>query len=134
VNPELVRRVWRRAHDRCEYCKLPARFHPAPFQIDHIVARQHGGGTDLSNLALSCLHCNARKGPNIAGIDPSTGNVTRLFNPREDRWDTHFEWDGAAIAGRTTVGRVTVQVLGMNDPDFLEVRLALIGEGAFAVE
>ncbi len=26
-----------------------------PFQIDHIIAEQHGGPTTLSNLAWSCL-------------------------------------------------------------------------------
>jgi HNH endonuclease len=53
-------------NSRCEYCRLSSALHPTPFQIDHIIARQHGGGTTLENLA----HCNRYKGPNIAGIDP----------------------------------------------------------------
>jgi len=51
---------------------LPSAFHPAPFQIDHIIARQHGGKAELENLALSCIHCNRFKGPNVAGVDPDT--------------------------------------------------------------
>ena len=37
---------------RCEYCRLPERWLSTPFQIDHIIARQHGGETNLDNLAL----------------------------------------------------------------------------------
>ncbi len=74
-------------------------------QIDHILARQHGGETNLENLALACVHCNQRKGPNIAGRDPVTGEVVRLFHPRQDVWRDHFEWDGPDLAGRTQIGR-----------------------------
>jgi hypothetical protein len=34
----FVRRVWRRAGDRCEYCLIPQFAFPLPFQIDHIDA------------------------------------------------------------------------------------------------
>ena len=70
-------------------------------QIDHILTRQHGGETNLENLALACVHCNQRKGPNIAGRDPVTGEVVRLFHPRQDLWRDHFEWDGPDLVGRT---------------------------------
>jgi hypothetical protein len=95
------------------------------------VARQHGGQTVLENLALACLHCNRHKGPNIAGTDSDTGEIVRPFHPRSDRGKDHFEWAGAALTGRTTIGRVTIQVLAMNDPDFLATREALIQDPAF---
>jgi hypothetical protein len=38
---------------------------------------------------------------------------------------------GRALAARTVIGRVTIQVLAINDPDFLAVREALIAERAF---
>jgi hypothetical protein len=113
---------------------LPASVYPLPFHVDHIVARQHGGRTVLENLALSCLHCNRHKGPNIAGTDPDTGEIMRLFHPRSDRWSDHFEWTRAALTGKTAVGRITIQVLAINDPDFLAVRKALIQERVFRLE
>jgi hypothetical protein len=131
VNQELVRQVWRRAEGRCEYCRLPAAAYPLPFHVDHIVAQQHGGPTSLENLALACLHCNRHKGPNIAGRDPLTGEIVRLFHPRQDPWTKHFAWTGAELAARTVMGRVTIQVLAINDPDFLAVREALVAEQAF---
>jgi len=78
MDRRLQELVWHRAGGVCEYCRLPATVHSDPFPIDHIIARQHGGETVESNLALSCFRCNTHKGPNIAGIDP----LTRLLQLR----------------------------------------------------
>src|SRR5258706_5054453 len=88
----------------------------------------------FENLALACLHCNRHKGPNIAGTDPNTGEIIRLFHPRLDRWNKPFEWLGGELCGRTTMGRVTIKVLAINDADFLGVREALIQEQLFPLE
>ena len=133
MNPDLTRRIWTRAAHRCEYCHLPANTYPLPFHIDHIIARQHGGETHPDNLALACLHCNRHKGPNIAGVDPITGSLSRLFHPRKDDWTIHFEWAGHELRGKTSVRRVTIEVLAINDPDFRAVRAQLMSEGAYAV-
>ena len=63
----------------CEYCHLPDTSTTLPFQIDHIIAEKHAGLTILENLACRCLHCNAFKGPNIAGVDREAQEVVRLF-------------------------------------------------------
>jgi hypothetical protein len=128
VNQELSRTVWERAADRCEYCALPQFSFPLRFQIDHVRAEKHGGATIESNLALACAHCNRHKGPNLAGFDDETGQIVRLFNPRTDIWDEHFAADRAHLRGKTAIGRVTVDVLGMNSPDQLFVRNALLRE------
>ncbi len=101
----IVTRVRERAAGCCEYCRLLSVAHPALFQIDHIVARQHVGGDGLDNLAFACIHCNRYKRPNIAGIDPDTGEVTRLFNPRKDEWSRHFRWNGPEIVPLTPVAQ-----------------------------
>ena len=49
-------------------------------------------------------------------FDPRTSRV-RLFHPRQDRWDEHFERNGVLIVGRTAVGRATVGLLKMNAAD-----------------
>jgi HNH endonuclease len=51
MNRRVLEKVRARAGDRCEYCRVPRRFDPLPFQVDHIVAEQHGGRTILENLA-----------------------------------------------------------------------------------
>ena len=127
----LRRAVQELAAGRCDYCRLPMEFDPSPFQIDHIVAIQHGGETVLENLALSCVHCNKRKGPNIAGIDPQTGQVAALFHPRRQRWDRHFEWRGAELVGRTRIGRATIRVLDINHVQLVAWREELRKEDLF---
>jgi hypothetical protein len=128
VNRELARGVRERAGGRCEYCLMPQFVFPLPFQIDHIVAEKHGGETVPTNLALACPHCNLYKGPNIAGRDPDSGQVLRLFHPRSDSWTEHFQFEGPRIVGRTPVGRVTVQVLALNAEELLLFRVELLEE------
>jgi hypothetical protein len=100
-----------------------------PFQIDHIIARQHGGTAVLQNLALACFHCNRFKGPNIAGLDSVSGQLVRLFHPRNDVWTNHFQRDRAWILGISGIGRATVHVLAMNAEDLLQLRIELLKEG-----
>lgn len=127
----LHRDVWRRAHARCEYCQMPQRYDPLPFQLDHVVARVHGGPTESDNLALACVACNRHKGPNLAGRDPGTGRIVTLFHPRREVWTRHFVWRGALLAGRTPRGRATIEVLGINLPHRVALRATLIEEGGF---
>jgi hypothetical protein len=74
---------------------------------------------------LACIDCNLCKGANLTGIDPSTGSVTLLFDPRNQQWDEHFKWRGYRIIGRTDVGRATVNCLDLNSNDRLMIRLAV---------
>ena len=127
----LLSELRKLAGGRCDYCRMPERFDPLPFQVDHIIAEQHGGPTVLKNLAWSCLHCNKHKGPNIAGIDPESGALVALFHPRRQDWRRHFLWDGPVLCGRTRSARATIEVLAVNAPDFLAFRAELIDEGAF---
>jgi hypothetical protein len=95
------------------------------FHVEHIVPRQHGGGDSPENLALACFHCNLHKGPNLTGIDPDSGTVVHLFDPRRQSWDEHFSMAGAVLVGETPVGRATVRVLSMNAPTRIELRTEL---------
>ena len=112
-----------RARGCCEHCALPQSAEPFfVFHIEHILARQHGGGDEPENLALACYHCNARKGPNLTAIDPATAVVVPLFHPRRDGWRAHFALNGNLIEGVTPTGRATVALLKMNAPDRRRLR------------
>jgi hypothetical protein len=123
--------VWQRAVSRCEYCQMPQQFTDPTHELDHVIAEKHRGPTILDNLALACFHCNNHKGPNIAGADPETGHVTRLYHPRQDRWSDHFAWSGAILVGLTAIGRATVAVLEINLRHRVVHREALLEEGVF---
>ena len=131
MDEALRQLIWDRAQDACEYCHLPQRFDILPFQIDHIIAQKHHGPTASDNLALCCYNDNSYKGPNIAGIDPETGEVTRLFHPRRDSWEEHFRWAGPVLVGRTAIGRTTIDVLAINLPERVEHRRLLLLAGVW---
>jgi hypothetical protein len=122
-----------RAEHRCEYCDFPESLAELPFHFDHVIAQQHGGATRLDNLALACCYCNRYKGPNVASIDPHTGEVVALLNPRRHTWREHFVWQGARLSGLTDAGRATVQLLQINRTDAVAVRQLLMDASIFPV-
>lgn len=119
---DLVRR---RAENRCEYCRLPQDAVDFAFHVEHVIARQHGGGDAPDDLALACDRCNLHKGPNLTAIDPVSGAVVRLFDPRREDWNDHFRSDAAIMLGLTPTGRATVRLLEMNAARRVALRAAL---------
>ena len=107
----------------CEYCGLPEPLAFVEHQIDHIIAIMHGGSSEPDNLALSCTLCNRYKGSDIASIDPETGGIEPLYNPRKQAWNRHFRFvSGGQIIGISRAGRATVRLLQLNRPDRLRER------------
>ena len=129
MDEQLVQLVWRRADGRCEYCFLPQTGTTLSHEFDHVIAAKHGGRTTAGNLALACFTFNHHKGPNIAGIDPVTNSIVRLYNPRRHKWDRHFTWAGPILVGRTAIGRATIAILEINLSYRVEIRAALMDEG-----
>jgi len=125
----LCRFVIERARGCCEYCLLHQDDTDFAHHVDHLIALKHGGRTEEENLALACMECNLRKGPDLAAIDPVEKVVVSLFNPRVQRWSEHFTVVNASLVGTTPTGRATAALLRMNDPArFLErQRLILAG-------
>lgn len=117
--------VFERAAGRCEYCRIHQDDVASRHPIDHITPLSHGGKTDEANLALACSLCNTAKGSNLSGIDPLTGRVALLFDPRRQKWSRHFALEGAVIVGLTATGRATVRLLRLNDPRRIDERLRL---------
>ena len=125
--PADIRRLVReRAGRCCEYCLIPESLTFALHEIDHIVAEKHGGPTVADNLALCCTICNGRKGSDMASVDPDTGDIVPLFNPRRDRWRDHFFLIAGRIEARTATRRVTVRLLQLNLPHRVEERSLLM--------
>ncbi len=131
MNRALEQQVRRRARGLCEYCRIPQQYDEARFEVEHTIARQHGGHTVAANLAVACFSCNRHKGPNLTGIDAKTRRLTRLFHPRRMKWARHFRWDGPVLTGRTAVGRTTIAVPEINHPLRVRLREELIEEGVF---
>lgn len=86
-----------------------------------------------SNLALACLSCNLHKGSDIASIDPISGELTALYDPRLNNWDAHFDLDlrSGKIEGKTPKGRATIQLLQFNTNERIEERVRLMNVATY---
>lgn len=78
MDPATQDLVRHRAQGRCELCGISQANIAARFHVEHIIARQHGGTDEPSNLALACDRCNAFKGPNLSSIDPANPGWAEL--------------------------------------------------------
>ena len=125
--------VAERAGRRCEYCRAPEVVFNFPFEVEHIKPQVEGGTDDESNLALACRSCNIFKSAHLTGFDDVIRADVRLFHPRHDRWDEHFEAvaDTGLIRGCTDVGRATVTRLRMNRESQLNARVQWMRLGLF---
>jgi hypothetical protein len=128
ISAALRQLVSDRASGACEYCLIHQTFSIYSHEVDHIIALKHGGQTTAENLVLACLPCNRHKGSDLTSIDPLTGAITSLFNPRRQAWTEHFKTDGGYISGLTATGRTTVFLLRFNDIGRLPLRQALANQ------
>jgi hypothetical protein len=131
IGRALRDQVTKDARHRCGYCLTSARITGAPLEIDHIVPESLGGLTVRENLWLACSMCNDHKGNRIAAVDPRSGEEVRIFDPRRQLWEDHFEWsaDGDVIIGKTPTGRATIAAVRLNRAALVEARRGWVSAG-----
>lgn len=104
------------ARNRCGYCLAQQEIIGVQLHIEHILPESAGGLSERGNLWLACSECNNHKGAQVEAVDPQTGAIVPLFNPRQQPWSAHFRWseDGSEVIGVTAIGRATVITLDLN--------------------
>ena len=133
ISPELRQTIAARANLLCEYCLVAEADTFYGCEVDHIISLKHGGSSEVDNLAYACALCNRSKGSDIGSIS-ATGEFTRFFNPRTDRWAEHFVLEHAVIRALTTVGEVTAHILEFNNSARLHEREEMIRFGKYPGE
>lgn len=133
ISAELREAIANRARQLCEYCLIAETDTFYGCEVDHIISLKHSGSSEPDNLAYSCALCNRAKGSDIGSIAAS-GEFTRFFNPRTDRWTEHFRLEGSSIQPLTTIGEVTARILGFNDGARLHEREEMIRFGKYPSE
>lgn len=132
ITAKQRKQVRERASQCCEYCRSQEMFATESFSIDHIIPRMMGGETKINNLAYACLGCNSYKSSHTEATDPATGNKASLFDPRRQKWGSHFTWSAnlTDILGTTPTGRATIIALKMNRQNLINLRrlVLLIGQ------
>jgi len=124
VSADLRLLVSTRAGFVCEYCLIHEDDTYLGCQIDHIISEKHGGPTVAENLAYACTFCNRSKGSDIGSL-LATGQFTRFFNPRSDRWADHFMLVADRVEAKSPIGEATSRILAFNAPERLLERSAL---------
>jgi hypothetical protein len=123
--PKALRnKVAAKARYRCGYCLTQEKVTGMPMDVDHLIPEALGGPTEEANLWLVCGLCNAFKSNRVNVVDPETGEIIVLFNPRYQIWSEHFRWvsSGEIIEGITSTGRATVSALQLNRELLVEAR------------
>lgn len=133
VSAALRRQVYDRSNGSCEYCWIPELAALISHEVDHVIAEKHGGQTDGDNLALACTSCNKFKGSDLASIDPTNGEIVRLYQPRRDQWQDHFQFQSGEILPLTAIGRVTVRLLQLNRSERVAIRRVLEQAGVLQI-
>jgi HNH endonuclease len=133
INKEVESKIRRDAKNLCGYCLNPQELIPFKLEIEHIYPQALGGETVEENLWLACRECNAHKSKKIKSVDFLTGKLVKLFNPRVQIWQEHFEFskDKTKIIGKTPCGRATVESLQMNNFYQTTARSAWLATGKF---
>lgn len=132
ISEKLRLQVAQNANFKCEYCLTPEFFLATTFHIDHIRSVKHGGKTILRNLAYACPHCNQNKGSDIASYS-NDDEIVRLFNPRIDFWNEHFEvLSDGTIASLSSIGEATINTLRFNQLERMIFRKSLIEIGVIS--
>jgi len=82
IPADVDQRVRQAAGNRCGHCLSPQHLVMARLEIAHIIPLARGGSDDEPNLWLACPICNGHKSDKIEAVDPETGQIVKLFNPR----------------------------------------------------
>lgn len=136
ISLELDKKIRLQARNRCGYCLNPQELIPYKLEIEHIHPKGLGGKPVEENLWLACRECNAHKARKVRALDPLTGKIVKLFNPRKQSWREHFEFsqNSTEIIGKTACGRATVESLQMNNFYQKTARAAWVEAGKFPPE
>lgn len=124
VSAQAKQAVVARAGSRCEYCQMHDSLQGATFHVEHVIPRSVGGTEDVTNLAWACPSCNLHKSDRVSVTFAGSPDPVTLFNPRENLWADHFEWDDYSLIGKTVCGNATIEALHLNTKRRQRIRQA----------
>lgn len=115
LSESIKNQVISRANKCCECCLKSNLVAYVSHQIDHIISLKHGGNNDIDNLAYACYLCNVNKGSDIGTVLLPERTFTRLYNPRTDNWNEHFEIFEGKFYPKTPIAEATIKILQLNE-------------------
>jgi HNH endonuclease len=125
VSDSVRNLVAKRANYCCEYCRIHQDDLVFTYQVDHIISLKHNGTNQTDNLAYTCSLCNQNKGTDLGTYIAESKRLIRLFNPRTDKWEYHFQYSNGEILAKTKIALATIKVLDLNNPERIILRRVL---------
>lgn len=74
------RNIYSHYSHQCCYCGK--KFNSTELNLDHVIPKAQSGKTDWTNIVLSCVPCNVRKGNNT----PQQVNLIMKYQPHKPAW------------------------------------------------
>ena len=74
------RNIYEHYNNKCSYCGH--QYSTKELNLDHVIPRSKGGGTNWDNIVLSCLPCNSRKDD----MTPEQAGMKLLVKPSRPKW------------------------------------------------
>jgi uncharacterized protein (TIGR02646 family) len=129
--------VWRRAsiqnnlatmsQTKCAYCELRLRTEARYLEVEHFRCKKDFAHlvVEWTNLLPICGRCNRMKGEHNVDLEGL------IVEPTLDNPGTHIYYSNYRLHGRDALGRRTIEVLFLNDPDHLVQARFDLGEALY---
>lgn len=125
VPDELGEHIRQRFDYRCAYCGVHERDVGSELEVEHFHPRSKGGSDDIDNLIYSCSACNRFKANYWPTADAP--HHLHLLHPLHDDHQTHVDLlDDGRLTGLTKRGRFHIEILHLNRPQLVILRLRRI--------
>jgi uncharacterized protein (TIGR02646 family) len=110
------------AHNKCAYCECKLDEESKYMEVEHFLPKDDYPYlvVDWDNLLPSCKRCNVRKRKHDPSKEP-------IINPTVDKPNSHLRMYNYWIKGKDEKGKMTIDVLHLNEIDRLVHPRMLIG-------
>ncbi|MCX2865994.1 HNH endonuclease [Kluyvera cryocrescens] len=98
------------SHKKCAYCEIKLNEKSTYLEVEHFKDK-HSYPDDVikwENLLPSCKHCNGSKSTHDVLAEP-------IVNPFTTDPSTHLSFKNYRMKGKTAIGKMTIEVLNLND-------------------
>ena len=98
------------SHDKCAYCECDLTKESNYMEVEHYHDK-HDYPEEVvkwENLLPSCKHCNGNKSTHDTYDEP-------IIDPSKDNPKEHLYFKSYAIRGKDDLGKITVEVIDLND-------------------
>ncbi|QHP55978.1 hypothetical protein EH203_20395 [Pectobacterium carotovorum subsp. carotovorum] len=109
-------------NNKCAYCEVELNQKSTYLEVDHFRHKDDYPDEVIQweNLLPSCRHCNGTKNDHDVVVEP-------IVNPCRDLPSDHFYLRAYRIKGKSSLGKMTEEVLNLNDAEHYVIERCKVG-------